>query len=450
VRSLKNLLGNDFTIRERKSSKFGSVGTTDQQSGLLKLASPKSGQMIDYYDDDKRKEAYKSYLDRYMYDQLARPIIDLITHATFSKDPDFQGSDELVNRAKQIVRDSQIDWLVWGRDLEVHGDLFIRAFLGRNGSAKLASIPPDSIDIDYDQDNVLNIKSYIQGLHSGKDKKINPKLMSHIKIHCTTNTVYGASTLRNVLWWFDVLDLLWERNWIRGSNYYGAPIIAITGIPPEHIAALKAALEGEGQRPGKNWLLPPDCKVEVPDLTKGYPMDQLIDRVYQYILAACGIPQHMIYESDSSRGVAMFSADSFEMMIKGRRRTLEKGLVRAFRIIFEEEGLVKPEDDMDFRIGWAPVFMRDLEKLGKMVATGMENGLLSRKTGRELLGVDHSQELERLEKQDEEEPKPETDPLSKQMADRQATSDALDKTLAAKPPPAKSGSGGNKRVQSKV
>ena len=447
---MRNLLGNNFKIRERKSSKFGSVGTTDRQSGMGKGFSTKSSKTIDYYDDDKRKDGYKTYLDKYMFDQIARPIIDLITNATFSKDPDFQGDKELVKRANKIVRDSQIDWMIWGRDLEVHGDIFIRSFLGKNGTAKLASIPPDSIDIDYDQNNVLNIKAYLQGKDTESEKRISPKHMSHIKIHCTTNTVYGASTLRPILWWLDVLDLLWERNWIRGSNYYGAPIIAITGVPPEHIAALQAALESEGQRPGKNWILPPDTKVDVPDLTKGYPMDQLIDRVYQYILAACNIPQHMIYESDSSRGVAMFSADAFEMMIKGRRRSWEKGLVRAFRTIFEAEGLVSEDDDMDFNIGWAPVFMRDLEKLGSMVSAGMENGLLSRKTGRELIGVDHSQEIERLEKQDAEEPKPETDPISKQMADRKASADAMAQKADAKPAPAKSGPGGNKRVQSKV
>ena len=445
MRRLRNLLGNNFKIiKERKSSQFGAVGITDRQSGLIKGVPLKATTVINYYDDDKRKDAYLTYLDRYMFDQLARPIIDLITHATFSKDPDFQGDEKLVKRAKQIVRDSQIDWLIWGRDLEVYGDLFLRSFTKKGSNGKIASIPPDSIDIEYDESNVLDITSYIQNAGTEKERRISPDNMSHIKIHCTTNTVYGASTLRNVIWWFDVLDLLWERNWIRGANYYGSPIVAITGIPPEHIDALRAVLEAEGQRAGKNWLFPPDVKVDVPDFTKGFPMDQLIDRVYQYILAACNVPQHMIYESDSSRGVAMFSADAFEMMIKGRRRTIEKGFIRAFRLIFEAEGLVKEEDDIDFTIGWAPVFMRDLDKLGSMVKTAMESGLLSRKTGRELIGVDHSQELERLETQDDEEPMPQTDPISKQMADRDAASAMADKAIAAKPAPAKSRPRANK------
>lgn len=399
---MKNLAGPKYKILERKSSKFGVVGVTDVRDELAKMW---VGKPISYYDNMKRKDIYRTCLDKFVHDQLARPIVNLIVNATFSEPPDFQGDDKLVERADEIVRDSSIDWTTWGSDLEVHGDLFIRSFLGEG--ALIASIPPESIDVEYGENNVLDVRQYLQYKDEGGDhtRSISAEEMTHLKVNNTTNMVYGSSILRAILWWLDVLDNLWERNWIRGGQYYGAPIVVITGVPGEHQADVKTSLEADGQRPGRNWVFPEDVKVDTLDFTRNYPIQDLIDRVYQYILAACNIPQHMIYESDSSRGVAMFSGDAFQMMIKGRQHTWGLGLLRALRIIFEDEGLWK--DDSKFRISWAPVFMRDLKNLADLVKVGMENRLLSKQTGREIIGVDHSEELDRFEQQEIDEPEPE-------------------------------------------
>lgn len=396
---MRNVAGDKYKILERKSSKFGVVGYVDKQSGLEKIW---TGKTIAYYDDMKRKDAYKTCLDRYMHDQLARPIINTIVHGIFSKPPDFQGDEKLVKRAQKIVKDSQIDWNIWGVDLETFGDLFLRTFFGDN--AKIASIPAESLDIEYDQKNVLNIKGYSQFKdEKGKGDFISPDEMVHLKINAPTSVVYGSSTLRPVLWWFDVLDNLWERNWIRAAQYYGAPIIAVVGVPVEHQTSVRTSLEADGQRPGRNWVFPEDVKIEVPDLTKNYPIEQLIDRVYQYILAACGIPQHLVYESDSSRGVAMFSGDGFEMMIKAKRLTWSLGLIKAMRLIFEDEKLVKSGREMDFRVNWAPVFMRDLKNLASLVDILRTNKIASLQTSREMVGIDHSEEDKRMENDPEEE-----------------------------------------------
>jgi len=403
---VENSLGKNYQISERKSSGFGSVGTTSKQSGLEKVWSAKP---FAYYVDMKRKDAYVTCRDRYQYDQLARPIINMIVHAIFSRPPDFQGDEKLVKRAQKVVRDSEINWTTWGADLETYGDVFI--------------------DIEYDQSNVLDIKNYIQFMEEPNSKNISPDEMSHLKINALTDLVFGSGTLRPGLYWFDVLDNLWERNALRAAQYYGYPLIAVTGIPGEHQDKVQIALQADGQRPGRIWVFPEGTKVEAPDLTKSFPISELLDRVYQYILASCSIPQHLVYESDSSRGVAMFSADGFEMMIKARREIWTLGLIRAMRQIFEDEGLWK--DDSEFNINWAPVFLRDLKNVAELMKVAVENSVISKHTAREMINVDHSREEERMEDEPE-------DPLV------QAEMDALKNPPAAnvpakggKPAPAK-------------
>lgn len=402
---MKNVLGKNFKILERKSSAFGQVGIVDRGNELsfAKTVVNRSGKLVTqkYYNNIKRDDIYKTALDKYLHDELARPIINLIVAAIFSDELDFQGDKSLVKRARQIVKDSDIDWSTWGSDLEVHGDMFIESFPDGK-EPKIASLPAQTIDIEYDEDNIIDILSYIQNSDKDGEREISPTLMSHIKINNTTNMVFGSSTLRPCFWWLDVKDNLWERNWIRAANYYGSPIVGVTGVPPEHIASVKATLQAEGQRPGKNWVFPPDVKLETLDFTKNYPIEILVDRVYQYILSSCNIPQHLIYESDSSRGVAMFSGDAFEMMIKMRQKTWGLGIIKAIRNIFKAQG--EKNADGKLIIKWAPVFTRDLKSLAELVRAGMETGLLSNKTGREMLKVDHSEEVENFKLQKKEEP----------------------------------------------
>ena len=353
-----------------------------------------------YYNNLKREEIYRTALDRYTHDQLARPIVNMIVNAVFSEPPDFQGDKPLVDKANQIIKNSEVDWSTWGADLEVHGDVFLRGFKGRN--SKIASLPAQSISIDYDEDNILNIRRYIQHLNRQDQRSIPPEQISHIKINNTSNMVYGMSTLRPVFWWLDVLDNLWERNWIRAAQYYGAPIVAITGVPGEHQKSVSSSLEPAGHRPGRDGIFPEGVSVETLDFARNYPIEELIDRVYQYILAACNIPQHLIYESDSSRGVAMFSGDAFEMMIKLRRRTWELGLLRVINYLFDTEGI--PKETRNLKIRWAPVFSRDLKSLAQLIEVGMTHKLCARRSARERLMLDRSEELESLKKQKEEEP----------------------------------------------
>ena len=105
----------------------------------------------------------------------------------------------------------------------------------------------------------------------------------------------------------------------------------------------------------------------------------------------------------------MFSADGFNMMIKNRQRTWELGLIKALKYIFQDEGLWNEESR--FRVRWAPVFLRDLKNLAEVMKMAMENQLLSKQTAREMMGVDHSEEEERVEA----EPEPEVPVIPNQM-----------------------------------
>lgn len=392
-----NIAGKAYKIEERKSSQFGTPGHVSRSNelSLMWLGKPQG-----YYDNINRDAIYTTARDLYAHDQLARPIIDLIVNGVFNRPPDFQGDEDLVKRANQITRDSNINWHQWGVGLEIFGDAFLRKFMGRN--AKIASLPPATLKIDYDKSNILDILNYIQFPDEANEESIPSDEIEHVKIHATPDMAYGMSTLRPAFWWFDVLDNLWERNWIRAAQYYGAPIVVISGVPGDSQAAVQTSIQSDGQRPGKGWVFPEGCKAETLDFTKNYPIENLIDRVYQYILACCGIPQHLVYESDSSRGVAMFSGDAFEMMIASRRQIWERSLINILKSIFIDEGMWK--NDSQLNIGWAPLFQRDIKDVVKLIQMATDGNLLSKRTAREKLGVDHSEELERLKQQEKDEP----------------------------------------------
>ena len=103
---MRNIAGN-YKIIERKSSRFGSVGYVTRGN---ELEHRWTGKPSGYYDNLKRADIYTTARDLYAHDQLARPIVNLIVNATFGKGLDFQGDDDLVKRANEVIRDSEIDW----------------------------------------------------------------------------------------------------------------------------------------------------------------------------------------------------------------------------------------------------------------------------------------------------------------------------------------------------
>ena len=390
-----------FIIQERKSSNFGQVSVLDTQDshGLGQAVIFNHG----YYDDYRREDVYKVCRSKYLYDQLARPIINLIVNGIFRSPPDFQGDKELVKTAEKIVERNNIDWHTWGVDLEIMGDIFIRYF--GDSTPTVASIPAETITVDFDPNNALSINGYTQYITSPNQTLIPENEIIHGKINAPSSVIYGTSTLRPVLWWLDVLDTLFEQNWIRSAQYYGAPVIVIQGVPGEHQDKIRQAIEEKKWRPGRTLILPENATAIELDFSKTFAIQEIVDRCLQYILSACNVPQHLVYESDSSRGVAMFSGDGFEWMIKNRQQNWGNILYRLFKRIFERKGIWRA--DSEFKIGWVPVFQRDLKDLAKVVEILRADGAISKRTAREAFGIDHSTEVERLKDAKTEEPEPE-------------------------------------------
>ena len=391
-----------FNIIERKSSNFGQITLLDTQDTHTQIFDPGKFFNHGYYDDFSRFDLYKVCRSKYLYDQLARPIINLYVNAIFNTAPDFQGDKELVKAAEKIAVKNNIIWHQWGADLEVMGDMFIRIF--DDSTPTIASIPAETMTIEYDPQNVLKIEGYIQYKDEpGGGVSINEEEIVHLKVNVPSNVVYGSSTLRPILWWLDVLDNLFERNWLRSAQYYGSPVVVITGVPAEHQSAVKSSIEGVGWRPGRTLVLPQETDAKELDFAKQFPIQEIVDRVYQYVLSACSVPQHLIYESDSSRGVAMFSGDSFEWMVRGRQQIWGAALYELFKRIFQRKGIWKA--DSEFKIGWTPTFQRDLKNLSDVVAVLRGDGTISKRTAREIFGIDHSTELERLKDEEKDDKK---------------------------------------------
>ena len=201
-------------LQERKSSNFGQIYALDTQDTHtigFKTSSYNHG----YYDDYSRVDLYKVCRSKFLYDQLARPIINLIVNGIFNHVPDFQGDDKLVKVAEKIASDNNILWHALGTDLEVMGDVFLRIF--DDSLPTVASIPAETMTINYDPDNVLQIDNFTQYLNDTNEKEIPAEEIVHVKINVPSNVIYGSSTLRPVLWWLDVLDNLFERNWLRSA-----------------------------------------------------------------------------------------------------------------------------------------------------------------------------------------------------------------------------------------
>jgi hypothetical protein len=100
----------------------------------------------------------------------------------------------------------------------------------------------------------------------------------------------------------------------------------------------------------------------------------------------------------------MFSGDGFEWMIKNRQQKWGNILYQLFKRIFERKGIWKA--DSEFKIGWVPVFQRDMKDLAKVIESLRADSTISKRTAREAFGIDHSQEVERLKDAKTEEPEP--------------------------------------------
>lgn len=233
------------------------------------------------------------------------------------------------------------------------------------------------------------------------DVKIPVSRCQHLKFNSTTTSQYGRSSIRHVIYWSDVLDFLFEAKWLRGADNYGQPLLAITGVPTQFQAAFKASLESEVQRAGKTWVLPPDTDIKTPSLTLDYPIGDIVGWVFRMITIATEIPITLLGSADAaSRGSAFFANPRFVLAIRPRREVWRIGLRRFFIKLMQENGIVGNDEMVsksDFDIGFLPVFERDLQDIANVVTAYRQEGIMSDATALEMIGIDASEESEKLQ-----------------------------------------------------
>lgn len=347
----------------------------------------------------------------------------------FSKGaPDVRGKrKDLVELARTIIENNQLNFIDLAREAELAGDVFLW-FNPKDEQTEIRSLDAGSCESVLDKGDIRKLKGYNLSFQASSNVTtatstelvtISKEKVEHIKLNSTSTSQYGRSTLRPAFYWFDVLDSLFEKNWLRGAQYYGNPLLAIIGVPGPYQATVKTQIEAELQRAGKSWVLPPDTDVKTPDFSLSYPIGEIVSWVFRMITIAMEIPITLLGSADaSSRGSAFFATPRFELAIKPRREAWRIGLRGLFIKIFRALGELKDDETLsckDFDFGFLPIFDRDFTDLADIVGIFRDRRLISKESARELIGLDHSDEEERMAEEPDDEPQtaePSADPTA--------------------------------------
>jgi len=176
--------------------------------------------------------------------------------------------------------------------------------------------------------------------------------------------------------------------------------LVISGVPGPYQATVKSAIEAELHRAGKSWVLPPETEVTTPSLSLDYPIGDIVGWVFRLITIATEIPITLLGSADAaSRGSAFFANPRFDLAIRARREVWRIGLRRFFIKIFKSLGKIKEGQEptrSEFDIGFLPIFEKDLTDIADVIAIMRDRGALSKGTSAEMIGLDASEEQERM------------------------------------------------------
>lgn len=391
-------------VNEVKAAQYGRLNSIDRYSALTRLPAKEGWTTKD------RPYVYRKALQLYDQNELIRPIVNLISTAIFSHGkPDIQGKDEkLVKFIEDVIDENDLNFHQLAVEGELAGDVFLAFDKPEKEKTQILSLDAGhTVSILKDND-IRQLQGYaltqatttnttavndVMNINISKDK------CQHLKFNSTTTSQYGRSSVRHVIYWLDVLDFLFESKWLRGADNYGQPLLAVTGVPTQFQSAFKASLESEVQRAGKTWILPPDTAVQAVDQTLNYPIGDIVGWVFRMITIATEIPITMLGSADAaSRGSAFFANPRFVLAVKPRREVWRIGLRRFFIKLAKANGIIGDEtiSCKDFDIGFFPVFERDLTDIADVVAIYRNAQMMSKQTAQEWVGIDASEEEERL------------------------------------------------------
>ena len=398
-------------ISEFKSAQYGRIAVSDKF--LTTTTLPK----LEGYTNLQRAEIVKKGMELYDQNELVRPIINLIATAIFpSGSPEINGKrQDLVDITNKIIDFNDLNFHELAREAEIAGDTFLWFDRLDKEKTRIYSLDARVTNSVLDGGDIRKLAGYsvqpqptgTNKLGSGSQKpQLLPSRVQHLKFNSTTTSQYGRSSLRHVIYWLNVLDELFEKNWLRGAQYYGNPLLAIIGVPGTYMDRIKTMIESQTQRAGRNWVLPPDTDVKVPSLALEYPIGEIINWVFRLISISTEIPITLLGTADAgSRGSAFFANPRLDLAIKPRREVWRIGLRRFFIKIFKANGIISDEEELarkDFDISFQPIFEKSLSDLADVVAIYRQNRMMSKKTALEMLGIDSVEELERMEAEPKE------------------------------------------------
>ena len=398
-------------IWERKAANYGSIFTRERFTSFeeLQRSLKKEG-----YTRRNRKEVYKKALDLFENNELVRPIINLIASATFTnrdKALDIRGErKDLIETLWTIVDNNELNFHDLAREGELAGDVYLW-FEPNGDDTKVWSLDAGETTVVLANNDIRRVLGFTQKDIGGEssnpeDVQFTNDRTQHLKFNSTTTSLYGRSSVRHLFYWNDVKDRLFEDNYLRGAQYYGNPLLVLTGVPGPYQKTVKEQIEAQTQRAGRSWVLPPDTDLKTPDLSLKFPIDDILNWVFRMISIGSEVPITLLGTADaSSRGSAFFSNPRFNLAIRPKREVWRIGLRAFFIKLLRGIGAVKPNERIkrkDLDIGFLPIFDKDLADLADLIEIYRDRELISKKTSREMFGIDHSDE-ERFMKA---EPKP--------------------------------------------
>lgn len=369
----------------------------------------------------KRKDKYKKAWSYYIENQFARPITNLTASAVFGKGVQFVGDNIQVAFANKLF--GQIDLFSLGVESGLDGDNFIRTYK-ENEEYKLVLLPPETMDKEIRDDNVADLKGYVQ--FQGNDdleETFEPKEIKHIMQNAVSNSLYGNGDLTHLFYWFDLYDSTTEEADKR-RMFASQPIGVFTGVIMRFKAALKTML-GKKSRdvdqkiglrrslpPGSNLMLPTGMDYHIIEPGGKFDLEEILNRIAKVIAMASETPLHWLLLAEQiNRATAKEMGFPFIKKILRKQKLFGDCFIKILKGIYDEDpealGFDEEENeegDFQLEAKFPPIFDYELEEIEKMVNSILKvltSGNLSDKTALDLIcnyfGLDVEEEQKRLE-----------------------------------------------------
>ena len=382
-----------------------------------------------YKAPEDRVADYKKAWAYYVENQFARPITNLTASAVFGKGVQFVGDNEQVAFANELFK--QIDLFQLGVESGLDGDNYIRIYKD-DEEYKLALLPPETMTKVIKDDNVADLKGYVQ--FRGNDtleEDFGPKEIEHIMQNAVSNSLYGNSDLKPLFYWFDLYDSTTEEADKR-RMFASQPIGVFTGVVMRFKATLQRMLgrtsrdvdQKEGLKrslpPGSNLLLPKGMEYNIVEPGGKFDLEVILNRIAKVVAMASETPLHWLLLAEQiNRATAKEMSFPFIKKILRKQKLFGDSFIDILQRIYDESPETFPYDEeeneeREFQLEakFPPIFDYELEEIEKMVNAilkALTSEKLSGKTALDLIcnyfGLDVEEEQKRLE--DEEESKEE-------------------------------------------